>query len=1364
MSIKNRWTITRIGLINFWYYDEQEFEFSDGKLLLRGSNGSGKSVTMQSFIPLLFDGNKSPERLDPFGSRARKLENYLLGEDEHNKEENTGYLYMEFIKPESENYLTIGMGLRAKRGRTVDFWGFSITDGRRIGLDLLLYKNIGEKIPLSRIELRNRIGDGGEVLESQRGYMEMVNKHLFGYEDIDEYDELIKLLVQIRTPKLSKEFKPTVIYEIMNNSLQPLSDDDLRPLSEAIENMDKIRDQLEMLKESKKAADRLKAEYNKYNRFILLEKARDYSNASHRLDNARKEAEEQRKQSIEYLEMHKKAEEERQNLIQLQESLEHKKQQLEEHDGFKAKQEIVKLEALLKELETKKEAKEYALGQKRDRENRLNIKINEAIEQKDEQEESIDELLKEMGELAEEVFFDEHHFSCAELKEDLFEPYDFKLFKAETDRYRNKITGARKALEEQQRKEQSYDGALKELEHSKKDREDARREQEKAENLFAETKEEFIENVYTWEKGNALLKISHDQMPHIARAVQAYGVDTTYDDIKSEARRHFVTVESAINRHILEHETIRKSYEDARQNKQRELEEWKAKKDPEPERAAKVETNRKMLEAAGIPFIPFYKAVDFRQEVAAPARGRIEEALADMGLLDALIIPQGYMPMLPAVSEDAGDRYIASNPQFFKQELSMLLKPVVPKDGAITFEDIDNVLKSILIDNESSSTYVNERGEYCIGLIQGKTAQLSTPRFLGIEARKLYRQQIIDALVQEISQIKIAIDEQDAIIAEWKQKAKLLEKEFEAFPGRGDLETAFSTLDEAIKTLQVRENEVARRQLESDKLYAELKSARDKVRELTYGLQIPLTLEDFEQAESIAGIYKDKLAELETQHSRLLGTVHSISVHQDQKEEVLGDIDAIWEDLRSIKRDIDAANHKRYNLEEVLKQTDYEAIKAEVEKCIQGLNEIPLKLEAAIRSSQQNKGLHETAVKDLESLLCQIEAYERLVSAAMDSFRMEYALGYVVKYEGLEAPLAIAQKVLAELKAEEKGIRLRDEFTSSLHDRYRENMQYLVEYNLRIDTIFDEGLDNVDEAVSRIMAQRRRIELIAKVQGRDVDFYTMADFIEQSIEENDKLLKESDRQLFEDILANTVGRKIRAKIYHSEQWVRKINALMESMDTSSGLSFSLSWKKKIAESEEQLDTRDLVELLQHDAVLLTEEDMGRLTSHFRSKIAQARKSVEDTGSTQSFHTIMKEILDYRKWFEFQLFYKKTGENRKELTDNAFFKFSGGEKAMAMYVPLFSSVYARFDSAPRKDCPRLISLDEAFAGVDDNNIADMFRLVEELKLDFIINSQVLWGDYDTVPSLSIYELIRPNNVDFVTTIRYLWNGRVRKLVE
>ena len=43
--MSDRWKMNRIGFVNFWLYDEEDFSFEDGKLLLRGQNGSGKSIT-----------------------------------------------------------------------------------------------------------------------------------------------------------------------------------------------------------------------------------------------------------------------------------------------------------------------------------------------------------------------------------------------------------------------------------------------------------------------------------------------------------------------------------------------------------------------------------------------------------------------------------------------------------------------------------------------------------------------------------------------------------------------------------------------------------------------------------------------------------------------------------------------------------------------------------------------------------------------------------------------------------------------------------------------------------------------------------------------------------------------------------------------------------------------------------------------------------------------------------------------------------------------------------------------------------------------------------------------------------------------
>ena len=274
---KNRWEIKKIGLLNYWWYDEEEFEFSDGRLILRGTNGSGKSVTMQSFIPLLLDGNKSPERLDPFNTKARKIEDYVLGYGNDIKEENTSYLYMEFMKKETKNYLTIGMGLRAKKNNGVNFWGFIIKDGRRIGKDFYLYKDLGDKIPLTKQELKNRIGEGGQVVDTRAEYERLVNDNIFGFETSTEYQEFIKLLIEIRTPKLSKDgFKPSIITEIMSNSLRGLSDDDLKAVSESIENMNKTKEQLEMLGISSKALKQIITPYDNYNKRVLYDKAKKY--------------------------------------------------------------------------------------------------------------------------------------------------------------------------------------------------------------------------------------------------------------------------------------------------------------------------------------------------------------------------------------------------------------------------------------------------------------------------------------------------------------------------------------------------------------------------------------------------------------------------------------------------------------------------------------------------------------------------------------------------------------------------------------------------------------------------------------------------------------------------------------------------------------------------------------------------------------------------------------------------------------------------------------------------------------------------------------------------------------------------------
>jgi len=271
----NYWKMNRIGFVNFWLYDEETFDFVDGRLLLRGQNGSGKSITTQSFIPFILDGDRTPSRLDPFGSSDRKMEYYFLGEND--RDDSTGYLFLEFKKTESDEYRTIAIGQRARRGKPMDFWGFVILDGRRIGKDIHLYKETGSvKIPYDKQEIRKILGDNTPFTLVPGEYKAMVNQYLFGFQRPEQYEQFIKLLVKVRAPKLSKEFKPTKVYEILNESLQTLTDDELRSMVDAMEKMDAIQESLAELQRTLDDVKKIRIEYSKYNRYMLARKGKSY--------------------------------------------------------------------------------------------------------------------------------------------------------------------------------------------------------------------------------------------------------------------------------------------------------------------------------------------------------------------------------------------------------------------------------------------------------------------------------------------------------------------------------------------------------------------------------------------------------------------------------------------------------------------------------------------------------------------------------------------------------------------------------------------------------------------------------------------------------------------------------------------------------------------------------------------------------------------------------------------------------------------------------------------------------------------------------------------------------------------------------
>ena len=64
-----RWQPLRLGLVELFHYDSEEFWFRDGHLLLRGNNGTGKSKVLSLTLPFLLDAQLKPSRVEPDGDR-----------------------------------------------------------------------------------------------------------------------------------------------------------------------------------------------------------------------------------------------------------------------------------------------------------------------------------------------------------------------------------------------------------------------------------------------------------------------------------------------------------------------------------------------------------------------------------------------------------------------------------------------------------------------------------------------------------------------------------------------------------------------------------------------------------------------------------------------------------------------------------------------------------------------------------------------------------------------------------------------------------------------------------------------------------------------------------------------------------------------------------------------------------------------------------------------------------------------------------------------------------------------------------------------------------------------------------------------
>ncbi|MGF1653383.1 MAG: hypothetical protein ACFCUP_08725, partial [Actinomycetales bacterium] len=265
----SRFRLSRAGVLNVWQYDEQVFDFADGRLLLRGANGAGKSKTLELLLPFALDGDSAA--MEASGRRGNQL--VWLMTDGVEGDTRTGYVWVEVSRPRSDGTpgresVTCGVGIRGSASaKRVDKW-FFVSD-RPVGDGWSLLEGGS---PLTRDRLRDVLDGTGAVYTRAGEYRAVVGRRLFGL-DPAAYDDLLRLLYWLRRPQVGEDVEPGRLAEALRGSLPGIDDEAVREVGGALDDLAAFGEQVEQTRRQAEALQAFVDVYRRYAAAVTRERA-----------------------------------------------------------------------------------------------------------------------------------------------------------------------------------------------------------------------------------------------------------------------------------------------------------------------------------------------------------------------------------------------------------------------------------------------------------------------------------------------------------------------------------------------------------------------------------------------------------------------------------------------------------------------------------------------------------------------------------------------------------------------------------------------------------------------------------------------------------------------------------------------------------------------------------------------------------------------------------------------------------------------------------------------------------------------------------------------------------------------------------
>lgn len=1321
----SRFRPTRAGVVGLWDYRDAAFAFADGRLVLRGANGSGKTKALEVLFPFVLDGRLDPRRLDPFSGENRTMKANLLwrgGDTGH------GYAWLEFATPASADaaprYVTVGVGLQAQRHRPSPRSWFFVADGR-----------VGEDIPLVDPDGRPRtkkalVADLGEkvVMDRASDHRRRVDDVLFGLGP-ERYEAMLDLVLTLRRPMLAKDLDPKSLSETLSRGLRPLDEDLIEQVARSFDDLEAVQRDLDRLIHADEATSTFVTDYRGYLR----------TQARHRADRAieafaAQRGAQQRRDTAEQTLDEARAEEAmaEAEVTATDERLatgHARRDALKASDAFRTAGQLQHLEQAVQDLDDEVEGAEERAVQAAGAATRAGAEHDQAVEDHRRADAEVARLLPRVLASATAAGVTWSDGDAADGPDELRQRIRGRATARGAD-----LDAVRELLDtllEVERRVVSADEARDTAESAAAD---AAEQLDAAERAVAGARAGLHREVDGWATEHAQVMAAEDA-DAVRTAIDRLGEDEAPTlvevwNARLEPRRAAAAADRAT--HTAAAAALTEQAEALRERRRAIAEE----RDDAPPPPTWRTSDRQGRAGA-----PLWRLVRFVDDLATERAAAVEAALEAAGLLDAWVRPDGR------VARDEHDSVLVVDPSS-APDTPTLADVLVPEaQDHVDPQVVASLLAAVRLRDESdagpdrepdhdvgAAATVAMDGGYRLGPLAGHH-RVESPRYIGATARAAHRAERIAWLDAELAELDAEVARVREVLVEVEAWLAEAARASEGLPATSALLTRLRERDVAGGRHQQARQALVDATATAEAARRTANDCRRAFGDAARSRALPATRDGIAEVAAALTRFETDGAELVAAATQAATRAEAESAAQARVEHAQVTADAARRDAQQRRQRRDARKVELATLHERM-GVDVQAVLADLRR-----------VEDDLRAAETARGAAQDRVRDAAAARGQAEgelrAADEALAASGERVRDAHGRLTVLSRADLAGPLGLEvtdgadeTDLLDAIDHLVTGVSGADERRKAAQTRITRSLE---ELDHALGSGYRPSWDVQDDLIVVTIADDLGERSVA----------AFADELAGQRADQEALLTARERSVFEDALLTSVCGQIHHRTQATRDLVATMDQQMRARRLSSGQTVGVAWR---ADDSATAEWKRVHRLLDQDPAHFGPDQLEALRRHFSTEIKAARAAHPQT----PYRELLAEVLDYRRWRRFELFLVEADGSQALLTRARHARLSGGEKAASLHLPLFAAAHAAF-AAGTPTCPRLLALDEAFAGIDDQGRSELLSLSVAFDLDLFMTGFDLWAVDRAVPGVAHYDLLHLADEHAVSSLLILWTG-------